>query len=62
VAPSEHQAGAATRLSMAAAKRSDITEVQLSRILEVTPRELHWLSVHKIGPVKRVKSSELINP
>jgi len=56
------KAGAATRLLMAAAKRADITQAQLGRILEVTPRELHWLSVHKIGPVKRVKSSELINP
>ena len=56
------KAGAAVRLLIEAAKRAEITQAQLSRILEVTPRELYWLSIHKIGPVKRVKSSELINP
>jgi len=56
------KAGAAVRLLMAAAKQADITEVQLCRILEFTIPKLHWLSRRGIRPVKRVKSSELINP
>jgi len=62
VAPSEHQAGAATRLSMAAAKRSDITEVQLSRMLEITIPKMQWLSRRGLAPAKQVKTSDLVNP
>jgi len=56
------KAVAAVRLLIEAAKRADITQAQLGRILEVTPRELHWLSIQGFGPIRRVKSSELINP
>ncbi len=54
------KAGEAVRLLLAAAKQADITQAQLSRILEVTPREIDRLSKCGFGPVKRVKSSELI--
>ncbi len=56
------KAGAAVRLLIEAAKRADITQAQLSRILELSTREIDRLSKCGFGPVKRVKSSELINP
>ena len=55
------KAGAAARLLMAAAKQSNITEVQLCRMLEVTVPKLQWLSRRGLGPTKRVKISELVN-
>ena len=55
------KAGAAARLLMAAAKRSNISEPQLSRILEITIPKLQWLARRGIGPVKQVKTSELVN-
>ena len=55
------KAGAAARLLMAAAKRSNISEPQLSRILEITIPNLQWLARRGIGPVKQVTTSELVN-
>ncbi|WP_341879240.1 hypothetical protein [Synechococcus sp. UW140] len=55
------KAGAAVRLLMAAAKRSNISEPQLSRMLEITVPKLQWLSRRGIGPVNQVKISELVN-
>lgn len=55
------KAGAAVRLLMAASKQSGITEVQLSRMLEITIPKLGWLSRRGLGPVNQVKISELIN-
>ena len=54
------RAGGATRLLMAAAKQSNITEVQLSRILEITIPKMLWLSRRGLGPTKRVKIDDLI--
>ena len=55
------KAGAAVRLLMAAATQSNITEVQLARILEITIPKMQWLSRRGLGPVKRVKISELVS-
>ena len=55
------RAGAAARLLMAAAKRSNISEPQLSRILEITIPKMLWLSRRGLGPTKRVKISELVS-
>ena len=55
------RAGAATRLLMATAKQASIKEPQLARILEVSIRDLQWLSRRGIGPTNQVKISELIN-
>ena len=54
------KAGAAVRLLMDAAKRSNISEPQLSRMLEITVPKLQWLSRRGLGPVKKAKTSELI--
>ena len=53
------RAGAAVRLLMAAAQRSNISEPQLSRILEITIPKMLWLSRRGLGPTKRVKINEL---
>ena len=53
------KAGAAVRLLMAASKQSNITEVQLCRMLEITIPKMLWLSRRGIGPVNQVKISEL---
>ena len=53
------KAGAATRLLMAAAKQASISEPQLSKILEITIRDLQWLSRRGLGPTKRVGVDEL---
>ena len=44
---------------MDAAKRSNISEPQLSRMLEVTVPKLQWLTRRGLGPVKKVKIDEL---
>ena len=54
------KAGAAVRLLMAASKQSGIKEVQLCRMLEITIRDLQWLSRRGLGPTKRVKIDDLI--
>lgn len=54
------RAGGATRLLMAAAKQSNITEVQLARMLDITIPKLQWLSRRGLGPTRSVKISELI--
>ena len=54
------KAGAATRLLMDAAKRSGISEPQLSRILEITIPKMLWLSRRGLGPTQRVKIDDLI--
>ena len=53
------RAGAATRLLLDAAQQAGIKEVQLSRILEVTIRDLQWLSRRGLGPVRSAEISEL---
>ena len=55
------RAGAAMRLLMAAAKQASISEPQLARILEVSIRDLQWLSRRGLGPVRSAEISELIN-
>ena len=54
------RAGAAARLLLAAAKRSNISEPQLSRILEITIPKMLWLSRRGLGPTQRVKIDDLI--
>ena len=61
MAPSDFRAGAAVRLLMAAAKQSNITEVQLSKILEITVPKLQWLARRGLGPVRSAEISELVN-
>ena len=53
------RAGAAARLLMDAAKRSNISEPQLSRILEITVPKLQWLSRRGLGPTRSVGIDEL---
>ena len=53
------RAGAATRLLLAAAKQAGISEPQLARMLEISIRDLQWLSRRGIGPTKRAEISEL---
>ena len=53
------RAGAAARLLMAAAKRSNISEPQLSRILEITIPKMGWLSRRGLGPTRSVGIDEL---
>ena len=53
------RAGGATRLLMAAAKQASIKEPQLSKILEISIRDLQWLSRRGLGPVRSAEISEL---
>ena len=55
------RAGAAASLLLEASKQSGISEPQLSRILEISIRDLQWLSRRGIGPVRSAEIGELIN-
>ena len=54
------RAGAAVRLLLDAAKQSGIKESQLCRILEITIRDLQWLSRRGLGPTRSVGINDLI--
>jgi len=46
---------------MATARFEGLTEVQLSRILEITIPKMLWLSRRGLGPVRSAEISELVN-
>ena len=55
------KAGAAVRLLLPSAKQASISEPQLSKILEITIRDLQWLSRRGLGPTNQAKINELVN-